>query len=178
METKTIQSTDLVRFISNISISSEGQVSINLLGEDRLEDFESALFEPTYSISALARITYGMVRSGIVVEDVIQLPSNTFTQKVLNSQLKNEALDIYTLTQSVVLEAFALVYHIREDKTGLRYMTLKDMKRVRTNLSYIGDFFGTKKEYYHLIEDVRNMNIALGYIEHQIDTIQNSKAVR
>ena len=174
----TIQSTDLLRFMTNIAISPEGVVSINLMGEDQSGEFVSTLYEPTYSVSALARITHKLLRTESVKEASLKLPPNTLTHKLLNSQLKSEALDIYTLTQTVVLESFALVYHIREDTKGLRFMTIRDMKRVRENLNYIGDFFGTRKEYYHLIEDVRNMNIALGYIEHQIETIQNTRAVR
>lgn len=174
----TIQSTDLMRFMTNIYVSPEGVVSINLLEEDQTGAFVSVLYEPTFTVSALARVTHKLLKTESIREASLKLPPNTLTSKLLNSQLKTEAVDIYTLAQTVVLEAFSLVYHIREDRRGLRFMTIRDMRRVRENLNYIGDFFGTRKEYYHLIEDVRNMNIALGYIEHQIEAIQNTRAVR
>lgn len=169
---------ELLRFITDLSISSSGKVSVNEIDEDNVEDHESEFYQPTYSVSALSRILHHDLKRGRIKGENETLPKDSVTKIVRESTLKEDAKNMYVLTKMCVLESFSIVYHMDEDPSKLRYLSPKDVRRTRENIRYIIDFLGTKEEHRSMIPAFREMDIALGYIEYQIDVIQNTRAVR
>jgi hypothetical protein len=167
---------DLVRFISDVPVLNDGTIPINTLDETPL--YYSYMYEPVYSLSAIARITQGVLKNGKIEVVNIPLDPNTIVSKAYNSDLASYAPNIYLLLQAVVLESFALLYHIETDSINLQYVSHKDIQKIKTNIGYIADYFGSEDKYYSLIETMRIMNISLGYLENQIDVIMNDKGVR
>lgn len=173
----TIQKpSDLIRFISNIPILNDGTVPINSLESSEL--FVSDLYEPTYALSALARLTQRTLNSDKIEVVNTPLDSRTIVSKVLNSDLASYSPSIYLLVRVVVLEAFALLYHIEEESSNLQYVSKRDILRIKDNVNYLADYCGTESKYLSLIEPLRDVHLSLGYIENQIDVIMKDKGVR
>ena len=166
------QHSDLIRFVSTISISSDGSVPLNSL--ENSTGFVSLLYEPEYRVSILSTITLGNIRNNLFSEISVPIRPDSITGLALSSDLSTYAPDIYLLLRLVVLESFSLVYSIREDKDNLRYITKKDIQRIKNNINYLADYMGTEEKYFKMVEPLRDMYIALGYIEHQIDVILES----
>jgi hypothetical protein len=167
---------DLVRFISDIPVLNDGIIPINTLDETPL--YYSYMFEPVYSLSAIARITQGVLKSDKIEVVNIPLDPNTVVSKAFNSDLASYAPNIYLLLQAVVLESFALLYHMETDSGNLQYVSHKDIQKIKTNINYIADYFGSEPKYYSFIETMRVMNISLGYLENQVDVIMSNRGVR
>jgi hypothetical protein len=170
------QPLSLVRFISGIPVASDGTINLNSMDSDG--SFISDLYTPSFSISVLARETLNLLDSDIIIPTSTDVDRGTITYKILNSDLASYAPDVYLLVRMVVLESFALIYHINEDRSKLRYVSKRDIVRVKGNISYLTDYMGTESKYHVFIESLRDMYISLGYMEHQIDGIMNNRGVR
>ena len=169
-------SNDLIRFISSVPVLGDGTIPMNTI--DSEQPFVSTLYDPVYSLTVIARKVQELINSGKieVVSDTVD--PNTIVYKALNSDLASYAPDIYTLLRAIVLESFALLYMIDNASANLQYVSAKDIKRHRTNLNYIADYLSTEPKYYHMIENLRDMNIAFGYMENQIDVIMGERGGR
>ena len=172
------QPTDLIRLVTEIHATPEGAVSVNRMDGDNIEEFQSEFYTPVFRLSALALRTRRLIRGGEIRETNVSLNEDTITHELTRSRLKTRAVDIFTLSQIVLLETFAIVYHSREDRASMRFLTVQDIKRTRENINYICDYLGTQEEFMPLISRFRNIHVALGYVENQIDLIRNSREVR
>jgi hypothetical protein len=167
---------DLVRFVSDIPVLSDGTIPINTM--DGRELYYSYMYEPVYNLSAIARITQNVLNSDKIEVVNVRLEPNTIVSQALNSDLAAYEPNIYLLLRAVVLESFALLYHMEEDSGKLQYVSSKDIQKMKTNINYIADYFGSEDKYYHMIETMRTMNISLGYLENQISLAMNNRGVR
>jgi len=169
------QSYELIRYISNIAIASDGTIIRNEITTGNT--YVSDLYTPTYAVSVLARITYNMLNSDKIKLVNTPIEKGTFTRLVLDSDIATQAPNIHLLIRAILLESFSLVYSINEERDNLKYITEKDIRRLKENINYIADYMSTEEKYFHMIEHLRNMYIAIGYIEHQIDVIMNEGRV-
>lgn len=167
---------DLIRFISGINISSNGRVHLDQLQGS--SGFTSELYTPDYSVSVTGRMVHSLLNTPEVELLSDSVEPDSITSMVLNSDLSVYAPDVYLLLRIVVLESFALVYCIEQDRPKLQYMTKRDILRIRENINYIADYFSTQEKYRPMIEKLRDMHISLGYIENQIDVILGRNGVR
>lgn len=165
----------LIRFISDIKVLEDGTVPLDYIDSD---PFVSELYEPTYSLSVLARITQSIINSGGIKPTSHELGENTIVHQAINTDLRDEAPEVYLLLKLTVLESFSLVYHIDESRKDLMYVSARDIRIMKNNISYITDYLGTRSKYHHMIETMRDMHVSLGYIEHQIGVIVNEREVR
>lgn len=166
---------NLVRFISNVPVLSDGTIPINMVDEG--VPFTSDLYEANYSLSAVARMVQSLLK-GDKIEIVEVTPdSTTIVERAFDSNLASAYPEIYLLLRAVVLESFSLLYMIDNDPAQLQYMSQKDIRRVRTNVNFIADFFSIVPAYYFMIENMRDMNISLGYLENQIEVIMSERGV-
>lgn len=170
------QHTDLIRFITGIPIAEDGTIYSNEI-ED-LDVFNSEMYEPDFSVSALTLITLEHIKNTGIDQVNVPIDKDTITYKVLNSDMADRARHEYLLLRVVILESFSLLFNIDHFPENLRFVSLKDMRRIRNNINYLSDFMGTVPEYFHMIESLWDMNISLGYLEHQVDVIMDNKGVR
>ncbi|GAA5351232.1 hypothetical protein [Bacillus licheniformis] len=169
-------SSDLIRFISGIPVLNDGTIPLNNITDD--DAFESKLYKPTYALTVLSRITQNELNNGTIEVTNDALDSNTIVMKALNSNLSSFSPDIYLLLKAVVLESFSLLYNIENSPKNLQYVSARDIRTIKTNTNFIADFFSTDPKYYHMIENMREMNISFGYIENQIDVIMVERGGR
>lgn len=169
------QSYELIRYISGLPIANDGTIVRNEMDTD--DTFESELYTPTYSVSVLARIVQNTLNNGTIEVVDVPVEKDTITWHVLRSDLDTYAPNIDLLMRSVLLESFALVYSITEARENLKYITYKDIFRIKENINYLADYMGTEDKYLHMIEYLRSMNVSLGYIQHQVDVIMNEGRV-
>jgi hypothetical protein len=167
---------DLVRFVSNIPVLNDGTIPINQI--ETTETFTSDLYSPVYSLSTVARMVQGLLNSGKIEVVNETLDSSTIVYKALNNDLASYAPNIYVLLRAVVLESFALLYTIENEPKNLQYMSAKDILRAKQNLNFIADYFSTETKYFHMIENLRDMNVSFGYLQNQIDVIMNERGRR
>jgi hypothetical protein len=165
-------SADLIRFISDIPVLNDGTLPLNSVTDDQ---FKSTLYDPTYSLSTVARFVQDDLSKLETSNDT--LDKNTIVYKALNSDLASYAPDIYLLLRATVLESFAILYTTDTKPENLQYMSVKDIQRIKTNINYLGDYFSTETKYYGMIENMQEMNISFGYLENQIDVIMKERGV-
>lgn len=163
---------DLVKFVSNINVLSDGTIPFNVL--DDTQQFVSTLYKPVYSLSSVARLTLEDINSDKIELINVELDPNTIVAQVMKSDLATFNPKIYVLMVAVVLESFALLYSIEAASTNLQYVSAKDFLRIKENINYLADYFGTQKRYRSMIETLRNMHISFGYIENQVDVIMSN----
>ncbi|AXH71137.1 hypothetical protein BSP38_095 [Bacillus phage BSP38] len=169
-------SADLIRFISAVPVLNDGTIPLNTINNNN--GFVSKLYEPTYSLSVLARLTQSVLTSDTIEVDTAALGEDTIVSMALNSDLSSYAPDIYLLLRAVVLESFSLLYNIEKDPSNLQYVSAKDIQNSMTNLSYIADYMSTEPKYFSMIEKLRDMNISFGYLENQIGVIMIERGGR
>jgi hypothetical protein len=169
-------SAELVRFVSSIPILNDGTIPTNSI--DSGSTFASTLYDATYSLSVVARLTQDLIKNDKIELVSGETDSTTIVHRALNSDLSSYTPTIYLLLKSVVLESFSILYMMDNDPVNLQYVSAKDIRRVRQNVNFIADYFSTEPKYYHMIENMRDINISFGYIENQIDVIMKERGVR
>lgn len=175
MATTIQQPADLVRFISNVPIMSDGTIPQNVI--TGISTFTSSMFTPVYALSILARETLPTLTDGTVEAIQTPLDPNTIVYKALNSDLSIVMPSVYVLLRATVLEAFSFLYSIDYAPQNLKYVTAKDFANIKNNIKYIADYFSSDSRYYSLIGPLRDMTIAFGYVENQTQVIMNDKGV-
>lgn len=166
---------ELVRFISGIVIDSEGKVHLDQL--DVIDKFESDLYSPAFAVSVMSRMVLDEINQTVELLDM-PVEKDSFIGLVLSSDLQAYSPYMYLLAKIVSLECYSVVYCIDEDRNKLRYVTKKDIRRIKENINYLADYMGTEDKYFRMVESLRNMYIALGYVENQLDVIINDREVR
>jgi hypothetical protein len=171
------QPEDLIRFISNIPVLSDGTIPLNTMSSSNVP-YASTLYTPDFSLSILARQTQTVLNDGITFTlDTTPLNPTNIVSMALNSNLATESATTYLLLRATLLESFAFLYTIDYAPDKLRYASDTDIKRVKTNINYIADYLSTNSNFYMMIPPLRDMNISFGYIEYQIGVIMSDKGV-
>lgn len=167
---KVYQSTDLMRFIKTMNISTDGKIVTNILDEE--PNYISRFFTPNLQVNKLSYNILDLLESEEIQEVNTDLSQDTVTKKILDSDLKLVNSYVYKLCQSVVLECFSLIYAIEERPELMQYIDEKDIQLTRENTKYVIDNLGSDNQYTSIVEDLTNMDIALGYIQKQLKMIQ------
>lgn len=175
MVTTIQQPADLVRFISNVPVMSDGTIPQNIITGGAT--FTSTMFTPVYALSILARETMPVLTNGTVQSVQTSLDPNTIVYMALNSDLSIVMPSVYILLRATVLESFAFLYSIDYAPQNLKYVTAQDFKNIKNNIKYMADYFSSDSRYYSLISPLRDMTIAFGYVENQTQVIMNDKGV-
>lgn len=175
MATPIQQPQDLIRFVSNIPVLSDGTIPMNTLSDGI--SFTSTIWTPVYSLSVLARETTPIFTDGTLELVNIPLDPNTLVYMALNSDLATTMPSVYTLLRATVLESFAFIFSIDYAPANLKYVTATDFKNIKTNIKYIADYFSTNSNYYGMISPMRDMTVSFGYVENQVDVIMNDMGV-
>ncbi|AXQ67767.1 hypothetical protein KIOSHI_107 [Bacillus phage Kioshi] len=167
---------DLVRFVSSVPVLTDGTIPLNEMGNT--PQFVSSLYTPSFSVSALARLTLEDIRQNKIEVINVPLDPRTIVSQVMNSDLATYNPRVYVLVCAVVLESFALLYSLEETRTSLQYVTKKDILKIKQNINYIADYFGTERKYRPMIETLRDIDISIGYLENQVESVMNRWVVR
>lgn len=167
---------DLVRFVSSVPVLPDGTIPLNEMGNTT--QFVSSLYTPSFSVSALARLTLDDIKQNKIELINVPLDPRTIVAQVMDSDLATYNPRVYVLVCSVVLESFSLLYSIEETRTSLQYVTKKDILKIKQNINYIADYFGTERKYRKMIETMRDIDISIGYLENQVESVMNRWVVR
>ncbi|AID17883.1 hypothetical protein JBP901_gp171 [Bacillus phage JBP901] len=167
---------DLVRFVSSVPVLPDGTIPLNEMGN--APQYVSTLYTPSFSVSALARLTLDDIKQNKVELINVPLDPRTIVAQVMDSDLATYNPRVYVLVCAVVLESFALLYSIEQTHTSLQYVTKKDILKIKQNINYISDYFGTERKYRKMIETLRDIDISIGYLENQVESIMNRWVVR
>ncbi|ADH03182.1 gp36 [Bacillus phage W.Ph.] len=159
----------LVTFCSGVYPMENGVIPFNSINDNPL--FESDMYTPTFSLSAVAMLVLKKIRAEQVSTNTLDVDKNTVVALTRDSDLSSTNPRMYTLIVSTVLEAFSILYTIESESPDISYLTKKDFKRVRENVSYIADYFSTERKYRHMISAFRDFELSFGYMENQVDTM-------
>lgn len=140
--------------------------------------YTSTLYTPSFSVSALARLTLEDIQRNKIELINVPLDPRTIVSQVMNSDLATYNPRVYVLVCAVVLESFALLYNLEERNTNIQYVTKKDILKMKQNVNYIADYFGTERKYRTMIETLRDIDISIGYLENQVESAMNKWVVR
>lgn len=169
------QPADLIRFISNVPILSDGTIPQNTISGGAT--FTSNIWTPVYSLSILARETIPTLTDGTIDLVSNSLDPNTIVAMALNSDLSATMPNVYLLLRAIVLEAYSFLYSIDYAPQNLKYVTAQDFVNIKNNIKYVADYFSSNSKYYNMIDPLRNMTVAFGYVENQTQVIMNDKGV-
>ena len=166
---------DLLRFIAGIPVLDDGTVPLNTLVEN--VSYQSDMYTPDYALSMLARMCLDLLATKEIEGSPLPISPDTIVFQVLNCDLGHQAPDIYLLSRMVVLEAFAILYYAEQAPEYLRYVSKKDILRVKTNIQYISDYLSSEKKYLLMINSFRTTFISFGYLENQIEVVMADRGV-
>jgi hypothetical protein len=169
------QPADLVRFISNVPVMSDGTIALNTISGGAT--FTSNIWTPVYSLSILSRETLPTFTDGTIEVVSDSLDPNTLVAMALNSDLSTTMPNVYLLLRATMLEAYSFLYSVDYAPQNLKYATAQDFTNIKNNIKYIADYFSSNSKYYGMIEPLRAMTIAFGYVENQTQVIMNDKGV-
>lgn len=167
------QSSDLMRFISTLSIDPNGDILTNVIDTEE-PNFISRFYIPHLKVSELGSTISKKINLGEIEQTGKKLDNNTLTIQLMNSGLALEHPYMYKLSQSIILDAFSVVYAIEEDPSLLQGIEVKDLTQTRTNIKYLIDFLGNKHEYVEIVERLHNLSVAIGYIENQLPILRGA----
>ncbi|AFQ96516.1 putative membrane protein [Bacillus phage vB_BceM_Bc431v3] len=167
---------DLIRFVSSVPVLPDGTIPLNEMGTT--VQYTSTLYTPSFSVSALARLTLEDIQRNKIELINVPLDPRTIVSQVMNSDLATYNPRVYVLVCAVVLESFALLYNLEERNTNIQYVTKKDILKMKQNVNYIADYFGTERKYRTMIETLRDIDISIGYLENQVESAMNKWVVR
>lgn len=83
-------------------------------------------------------------------------------------------LGLYDLIKLVNLEAYALTYIVDTDYSLIKQMKVSELDDLHTNLEWICEFIGHYRKYRVFLQYFRDMDIAIYYMQAQLEMIINS----
>lgn len=124
-------------------------------------------------ISEAARKVQKEVISNLPVE-YTSLDEDSIINKLGECNLLELHPGIFNLCQAVLLEVYTLNYILETDKIYLADLTTEDVRRTRKNLRFLSWWFSYYRAYRHLILYLRDLDVALGYVENQVSLLLDS----
>lgn len=165
------QSSDLMRFISALALDVHGDVTLNVMDQEE-PNFISRYFTPNLTVSELGVEINQKVRNNELEQTGKKLASTTLTAQLIDSDLSLTNPYMYKLSQSIILDAFSVVYAIEEEPELLEGIEAKDLRQTRTNIKYLIDYLGEKEAYTSIVLDLHDLSVAIGYIEYQLPLLR------
>lgn len=181
----------LASMINGLRVSPTNQVILNQ--GIKLPNFETK-HSPTFSISTIAHEVKNRIGTDIIPSP-IPPDTESFSWRVQQSILKDYDDLAYTLIRMSLLESVAFIYTIQQDQTLLKYLKESDIKTVKENLNYLADYLGEINTIHqsqdenqsesidmelllsplqNFVLDIRDMTVSFGYIQCQVDLLQNN----
>lgn len=156
----------------------DDQLHLNLTSAEK-QDLNDDPTDLTYTLS-LSQAS-DVLLSSIVTKATVNwsnITDDSIITYVQKTDLKNMHPGVYKLINSVILEAYTFDYIEEQDASLLNYLTPTDIRRVRRNIRYLCDWLAQYRAYRFLVESFRGLEVGLGYIENQINTILKSTDLR
>lgn len=168
------QSSDLMRFISTLTIDPEGNIVTNVIDNEE-PNFVSRFYTPHLRVSPLGADISAKVNFGEIEQSGKKLSNNTLVIQIINSGLKLKNPKMYRLAQSIILDCFAVVYAVEENVQLLVGIEPKDLAQTRENVKYLIDYLGGDEDYIEIIENLHSLSVAIGYVEHQLPLMRGDE---
>lgn len=163
------QTASLLRFLNSINLT-KNNLNYNKLDTDI--SFVSRYYTPNLKISELSKKMLDEIQNGNIKTSEYDYNKNSIVSKIQNSSLKTNAPSVYSLCQTIILEAYSIVNCFLENPDYLKYLTNQDIMVSRENLNYVADYMSEYEEYNSIILDLRDLDICFGYIENQLPLIK------
>ena len=153
-----------------MKVNPDGTVITNVI--DTTPNYISRFYTPKLVISSLSSNILSVLNQDDFFQTNRALSESTLTMKFLKSSLKLESPFVYTLAQTTILEAFALLYSLKEKPELMKYIDTADVNLTRQNVKYLLDYLGDDERYSEITIDLQSMDVALGYVGAQIPLIK------
>lgn len=160
----------LIRFMSYLDVDPDNVIMSNVI--DQEPNFISRFYTPNLRVSPLAAKVLAALHTDTFLTINRDVSADSLIGQLTASNLRTENPYVYQLTQTIVLEAFSLVYAIEDREELVKYINADDINRVRINLKYVLDAIGKDHKYTSLIENIQELDVTLGYIEAQVPVIK------
>ncbi|MBT9670563.1 hypothetical protein GPK34_00730 [Secundilactobacillus kimchicus] len=108
----------------------------------------------------------------------ITAPDTSLMHQIKDTDIEAKYPLIFELMRLCIYECWIVTYVVTEDGEYLTELTLKDIKRTRHNLRYLADWCGHYRAYRFLVEYLRDLDLAEGYMENQISLILKTSDLR
>lgn len=170
----TTQPSGLLRFIQSVNISNQGEIIRNVLDTEE-PNFVSRYYTPKLTVTGVSKKVQAKINTGEIKQNNKRLTNNTLTIHLMNSDLKLSRPYLYTVAQGIILDAFAIVYTIEEDKDLLAEVEQRELTQTRTNIRYLIDALGGEEKYQEIVKGFHELNVAIGYIENQLPILKEGE---
>lgn len=162
---------DLIPMLLNLETTLNSDLTLNIDTDSLKSEFGSNL-----PVASISKLTYDFLNN-VGTEDLTVTytsQEDSLVSNLSSSDLATTHTVVYLVMASVLAESIAIYYFMENDKTEFNNITSNKIKQIRTNINILCDWFGDYNKYWVFIEDLRTMNISLGYIQNQISFLVNN----
>lgn len=104
--------------------------------------------------------------------------SGKLIPEILSSKMSLNNPASYKILQGICLEITSIMFCMNNDMSYFEFLSPRDVKRVRTNLSFMADWCSSYQEYRYLVRYLRRAEIDLGFIENFVTVLFNQAKVQ
>lgn len=162
---------DLIPMLLNLETTLNSDLTLNIDTDSLNSEFGSNL-----PVTSISKLTYDFLNNVGTENLTVTYTSqeDSLVSNLSSSDLATTHTVVYLIMASVLAESIAIYYFIENDKTEFNNITSNQIKQIRTNINILCDWFGDYNKYWVFIEDLRTMNISLGYIQNQTSFLVNN----
>lgn len=169
-------SIDLYNFLNSMKVVGTGTLVNQGNIIDKTETYISRMYTPDLRVSNVTKNLLQNLGVIAIIDTDLHLDTDSITYWLLQSDLRTKDFKLYNLFKAILADMYSYTYAIDSNPDYLRFINKKDFTRTISNINYIIDYLSSEGRNANIIEQLYEINTALGVIKNQLDFIKNEKA--
>lgn len=174
----TDQSAELMRFLYSIRISNN-QLVKNLL--DEKVSFISRFYTPNIDVTNLSGKVATLIQESDAdwVNNINSIDKKSLVYLLDQSDIKNNHNDLYSIFQTVILDAFSIGYAQGYDNSLYTYLSTDELDSLLVNISYLIDALENINisQYSDIILSLTNLYNNICSVKSNLSYLQNQQEI-
>lgn len=171
------QPAELIAFLTNIDVDDSSEIITNEL--DSKISFISRYYTPNITVKEASLQTLDLIKSSdnTWMDNFDTLDENSITYLVEKLNININYPDLYTVFQSVILDAFSIAYAENYDNSLYLQMDDSDMSSLIVNIEYLIDSLENLddgNDYTTLITQLTELESDMSSVKTGLQAIQDS----
>lgn len=174
----TNQPAELMRFLYTIKISNN-QLVKNLL--DEKVSFISIFYTPNINVTTLSGKVASIIQGSDAdwVNNLNSIDQESLVYLLDKSDIKNNHNDLYSIFQTVILDAFSIGYAQGYDNSLYAYLSTDEIDSLLVNISYLIDSLENIdiSSYSDIILSLTNLYNNICSVKSNLSYLQNQEEI-
>ena len=171
------QPAELIAFLTNINVDDSSKIITNEL--DSKISFISKYYTPNIVVESASSKTLDLIKSSdnTWMNNFNSLDENSITYQVETLNININYPDLYTVFQSVILDAFSIAYAENYDNSLYLQMDDSDLSELIINIEYLIDALESLddgNDYSTLITQLTELESDMSSVKTGLQSIQDS----